>query len=134
SRLESEFRCDFRGTDSRFVTRAWAAVVDLHFGRIVMPYPTELTKDCLGIVHAGSSVVTGDDLMAACEGATQLIQNTASFQYEFSDFTDVTELRLRPGDLDKIVEMDHVAAKYRPRAIIVVVAPQESFYQFAQTW
>jgi hypothetical protein len=99
-----------------------------------MPYPTELTKDCLGIVHAGSGLVTGEDLMVACEGVTQLVQNTANFQYEFSDFTDVTELRLKPGDLEKIVELDQIAAKYRPRAIVVIVAPQEFSYELACTW
>src|SRR5450631_3195400 len=98
-----------------------------------MPYPTELTKDCLGIIHAGSGLVTGEDLMVACEGVTQLVQNTANFQYEFSDFTDVTELRLKPGDLEKIVELDQIAAKYRPRAIVVIVAPQEFSYELACT-
>lgn len=99
-----------------------------------MPYTTELTKDCLGIVHTGAGVITGADLMAGCLTATQLVQNTENFQYEFSDLTEVTEIRLAPGDLDKVVEMDHVAAKYRPRAIVVIVAPKEFSYQLARVW
>ncbi len=99
-----------------------------------MPYPTELTKDCLGIVHAASGVVTGEEMLEASVAGTQLVQNTENFQYEFVDFTDVTELRVEPSHLQKIAATDHDAARFRPNAIIVVVAPQDFAYEMAQQW
>ncbi len=99
-----------------------------------MPYPTELTKDCLGIVHAASGIVTGEELLAASVAGTQLVQNTENFQYEFADFTDATELRVEASFLEKIAATDHEAARFRPNAIIVVVAPQDFSYEMAQQW
>ena len=99
-----------------------------------MPFPTELTKDCLGIVHAASGLVTGDEMVEASNAATQLVQNTENFQYEFSDFTEVTELRVDPEHLEKIAATDHQAAHFRPNAIIVIVAPQDFAYEMAQQW
>jgi len=99
-----------------------------------MPYTTELTRDCLGAVHSGSGLVTGDDLLAASIAVRRLVQNTENFQYEFVDFSDVTEMRIEPDDLDKIVEQDRLAAQARPRAIVVIVAPQEFAYEVARQW
>ncbi|MDQ6913235.1 MAG: hypothetical protein M3119_09320 [Verrucomicrobiota bacterium] len=99
-----------------------------------MPFPTELTKDCLGIVHAASGIVTGNELVEASLAATRLVQNTENFQYEFSDFTDATELRVESSHLEKIAATDHEAARVRPNAIIVVVAPQDFAYKMAQQW
>jgi hypothetical protein len=99
-----------------------------------MPFSTELTKDCLGIVHAGSGVVTGEELVVASTAAAQLVQNTENFQYEVSDFTDATELRIEPHHIEKIAAIDRVAAVFRPRAIIVIIAPQNSAYEMACAW
>lgn len=99
-----------------------------------MPYTTELTQDCVGIVHSGSGLVTGDELVAATTAATLLVQNTENFQYEFSDFTDVTDLQVAPEALERIIAQDHIAAKSRPRAIIVLVVPGAQAHQLAVQW
>lgn len=99
-----------------------------------MPYVTELTDDCMGIVHAGRGVVTGADLVAATKAATQLVQNTANFNYEFIDLTDVTELRTTEDELEEIVAQDHLAALFRPQATIIIVAPREELFRFARAW
>ena len=99
-----------------------------------MPYTTELTRDCLGIVHSGTGVLTGEELVAASVAATQLVQATENFQYEFSDFSEVMEVRIEPADLEKIEALDRIAAKSRPRAIVVIVAPGEAAHEMALKW
>ncbi len=99
-----------------------------------MPVATELTKDCLGIVHVGSGVVTGEELVESSTAAAQLVENTDNFQYEVTDFTDVTELRVEPRHVEKIAAIDRVAATLRPRAIMVIIAPQNSAYDLACAW
>ncbi|MGZ5553994.1 MAG: hypothetical protein ACXWHF_10180 [Chthoniobacterales bacterium] len=101
---------------------------------ISMPYPIELTEDCLGIVHAASGVVTGEELLAGSMAVMQLVQNTENFQYGFCDFTDVTELRVEPEHVQRIAAIDHKTAEFRPRAIVVIVAPQDRAYQLAEQW
>ena len=99
-----------------------------------MAYTTELTEDCLGIYHRATGVLTGDELLAASVAGRQLVQNTENFQYEFSDMSRVTGLQVDPSIVAKIVEEDHVAAKWRPHAIIVIVAPRDDTYELARQW
>ncbi len=97
-----------------------------------MPYTTELTDDYMGIVHIGTGVVCGEELLEACRSTTALLQNTENFHYEFIDFTDAEELRITPDDLAEIVAQGRFAALFRPDAVIV--APDDAISEKIQDW
>lgn len=99
-----------------------------------MSYTTELTDDCMGIVHHGASLVTGADLIEACTATLQLLQNTENFHFEFIDFSGVTELRITPDEFDQIVANDHFAAIFRPEAVVVIVAPRNDLFETGKEW
>lgn len=88
----------------------------------------------MGIVHAGRGIVCGADLVAATKAATQLVQNTANFNYEFVDLSDVTELRTTEDELEEIIAQDHLAAVFRPHATVIIVASREELFRFAKAW
>ncbi len=56
-----------------------------------MPLTTETTTDCLGIVHRGTGLITGDELLEASHVALQLVQNTQNFQYKFLYLSETAE-------------------------------------------
>ncbi|HEY5037176.1 MAG TPA: hypothetical protein VII74_08615, partial [Chthoniobacterales bacterium] len=99
-----------------------------------MSYTSELTEDCMGVIHSGAGVVTGADLLEGCRTTTQLRQNTENFQFEFIDFSDVTELKVTADDLVQIVAQDHYAAILRPDAVVVIVAPRDDQYEIGKKW
>ena len=99
-----------------------------------MPYTTELTDDYMGIVHVGTGVVTGEDLLEACRSTVPLFQNTENFHYEFIDFSDAEELRITPDDFAEIVEQDRFAALFRPEAVIVIVAVDDAISETVKEW
>ncbi len=99
-----------------------------------MPYLTELTEDCRGILRVGRGLITGEDLLAASVASTQLVQNTANFQYELVDLSAVTELRITPTELEQIAAQDRIAAKYRPHAIVAIIALREDTFEIAKQW
>ncbi len=99
-----------------------------------MSYTTELTEDCMGIVHTGSGLVTGAELLEACRSATALLQNTENFHYEFIDFTEVTVLQITPEELDEMVAQDRFAATFRPDAVVVIVAPRDDLFEVGKKW
>ena len=99
-----------------------------------MPYTTELTEDYMGIVHTGTGVVRGEDLLEACKSTTALKQNTENFHYEFIDFTDATELRVTAEELEQIIAQDRFTAILRPDAVVVIVAPDDEIFQTVQEW
>lgn len=99
-----------------------------------MAYTTELTEDCMGILHVGSDLVTGEDLLAASRSTIQLLQNTENFHYEFIDFSQVTELKITAEELNQIVAQDYYAAVFRPDAVVVIVAPRIDLFEIGKTW
>ncbi|MGI8431463.1 MAG: hypothetical protein ACR2MW_04120 [Chthoniobacterales bacterium] len=99
-----------------------------------MSYTTELTEDCMGIVHVGTGVVRGQDLIEACKSTLALLQATENFHYEFIDFSDTTELCITPVDFEQIIAQDHFAALLRPEAVVVIVAPDDEIFQTVQEW
>ena len=99
-----------------------------------MSYLTKLTDDCLGIVHTVQGVLTGEDMLAASTVARQLVQNTENFNYELADFSGVTEIRINPEQLEKIVAQDRRIADWRPHAMIVIIAPSAETHALALAW
>ncbi len=99
-----------------------------------MPLTTETTRDCQGIVHVGTGVVTGEELVQGSDAALKLVQNTQNFHYEFVDLSSATGLEMKDEHLAQITAIDRLAAVFRPEAIVVVVAPRDEFYQLGKKW
>jgi hypothetical protein len=99
-----------------------------------MPLVTETTQDCQGIMQVGTGRITGEEFVRASYNALLLFQNTQNFQYEFVDLSDATDLHFAEEHLRQIKVQDRIIAKFRPHAIVVVVAPREEFYQLAKHW
>jgi hypothetical protein len=100
-----------------------------------MPLITETTKDCQGILHVGTGTVTGEEFVRASHAAMLLFQNTQNFRYEFVDLSNATGLdEMADEHLAQITAQDRVIARFRPNAVVVVVAPRDDFYQLGKDW
>ncbi len=99
-----------------------------------MPYTTNLTPDYMGVVHLGTGVVTGEELLRGSQAVAQLVQNTENFHFEFVDLSDATEVEISPEELQKIAATDDRAAHFRPNATVIIVAPNDAIYALAKQW
>ncbi|HEY3663601.1 MAG TPA: hypothetical protein VGL24_10645 [Chthoniobacterales bacterium] len=99
-----------------------------------MPYETELTDDCMGVVHTGRGVVTGNEILRGSFAVTQLVQNTENFHYEFVDLSEATGISISDSQLQQIAALDRMTAFFRPHAVVVVVAPDDRLFAVAQRW
>ena len=99
-----------------------------------MPYTTELTEDCMGIIQVGSGTVTGSEIVQGCQSVTMLVQTTENFHYKLVDFTTAKELRITERELADIVEEDRLIARFRPHCAVVIVAPNEQIRAIARHW
>lgn len=99
-----------------------------------MPYETELTDDCMGVVHRGSGMVTGEEILRGSLAVSQLVQNTENFHYEFVDLSEATGIQITERHLQEIATLDQLTAFFRPHAIVVVVAPDERLFAVAKRW
>ncbi len=99
-----------------------------------MPYKTELTEDCMGVVHTGSGVVTGAELLRGSRAVAQLVQNTENFHYEFVDLSEATWVEISSIELEQIAALDRMVACFRPNAVVVIVSPDEGLFALAKEW
>jgi hypothetical protein len=99
-----------------------------------MPFETELTGDCMGIVHVGSGIVTGSEILEACRSVTALVQTTENFHYKLVDLTAARDLQISEEELRDIVEEDRLIAHERPQAVVAIVAPNEKMRVIARHW
>jgi hypothetical protein len=99
-----------------------------------MPLVTETTQDCQGILQIGTGTITGEEFVRASYNALLLFQNTQNFRYEFVDLSNATDLQFADEHLRQIKAQDRIIAKFRPHAMVVVVAPRDEFYELAKHW
>lgn len=99
-----------------------------------MAFLTELTEDYMGIIHVGTGVVTGGEILAGCQSDRALVELTENFHYKLVDLSAVTELRITEKELGEIVEEDRAIATFRPQASVVIVAPNDRIRAIAQHW
>lgn len=99
-----------------------------------MGYTTELTKDCMGVVHVGTGVVTGEEILRGSRAVAQLVQNTENFHYEFVDLSRATDVEMSPQHFEAIAESDRFAAFFRPHAVVAIVVPSDAVFALAKQW
>ena len=99
-----------------------------------MPYTTELTEDYMGVIHHGTGVVTGEEIVRGSRALAQLVENTENFYYEFVDFSEATGIEITEQHLQEIAALDRMTAYFRPHAVVVVVAPDERLFAVAKQW
>jgi hypothetical protein len=99
-----------------------------------MPYRTELTEDYMGVVHIGSGVVNGEEILRGSQAVAQLVENTENFHYEFVDLSEATGIQITQQHLQEIAMLDRTTAYFRPHAIVVIVAPDERLFAVAKQW
>lgn len=99
-----------------------------------MPYTTNLTTDYMGVVHVGTGVVSGKELLKGSQAVAQLVQDTENFHFEFVDLSGATEVQITPEELHEIAATDERAAHFRPDATVVIVAPNDAIFALAKQW
>jgi len=99
-----------------------------------MPFNTEFTEDYMGIVHVGSGIVTGAEILAGCKSVTALVQTTENFHYKLVNLAGATDLQVSEEELNQIVAEDRLIAAARPHAAIAIVAPNEQITAVARHW
>ena len=99
-----------------------------------MPFNTEFTEDYMGIVHVGTGIVTGAEILQGCKSVTALVQTTENFHYKLVNFAGATGLQVSEEELNQIVEEDRLIAAARPHAAIAIVAPNDQITAIARHW
>jgi len=99
-----------------------------------MPYTTEFIDDGRGIVHVGTGIVHGHEILASARTDRESPERMAKVTHGLVDLTRVTELKMSVDDLRRITMEHRMTAKAAPRAVIAVVAPRDHVFGMARMW
>jgi len=99
-----------------------------------MPFNTEFTEDYMGIVHVGTGIVTGAEILQGCRSVTALVQTTENFHYKLVNLAAATDVRVSEEELNQIIAEDRLIAAARPHAAVAIVAPNEQITAVARHW
>lgn len=99
-----------------------------------MPYVTEFIDNGRGIVHVGTGVVTGSEILTSAIADRDSPERMAKVTHGLVDLEQVTELKMSVEELRRISMEHRITAKITPRALIAVVAPSDHIFGMARMW
>jgi hypothetical protein len=99
-----------------------------------MPYSTEVIENGKGILHIGTGMVTGGDLMSSASTVFDLIKQGLRPEYGLTDLSDVTDFAVSAGEIEKNAELNSTIARHLPSIRLAIVAPADNIYGMARMW
>jgi hypothetical protein len=99
-----------------------------------MPYTTDFIDDMTGVLHVGSGVVLGIEVLAGTIEVHRDAERARRLAYSLVDLTEALELRITPEELRQIAIEDHRNAAVIPRLIVAIVAPRDHPFGMARMW
>jgi hypothetical protein len=100
-----------------------------------MPYTTELIDGGRGVLHVGTGVLTGAEILAGARAAHSAPGRVGKFTHGLTDLSGVTELRLTAEEVRRISEENRITARIAvPGAPVAIVATSELVFGMARMW
>ncbi len=99
-----------------------------------MPYTVTYVDSGKGAHKFGTGIVTGIEIFTNCMQESLNEAHSRGLQYCLVDFTDTTEMRVTPGDIRRIIEVNRRLAAITPNALVALVAPTSLPYAMARLW
>lgn len=99
-----------------------------------MPYTASYVDDGKGVHKTGTGLVTGLEIFSIALQESMDEARARKLRYCLVDFTAVTDMKVTPEDIRRIVEMNRKTATYTPGALVAIVAPPGLPYAMARLW
>jgi hypothetical protein len=99
-----------------------------------MPYATSYVDDGKGVHKVGTGIVTGSEIFASAVQESSNAERARKLRYGLIDFSQVTEMKVTPEDIHRIVEINRKLASYTPAAVVAIIAPAQLPYALSRLW
>ncbi|MBN1515076.1 hypothetical protein JXA32_00750 [Candidatus Sumerlaeota bacterium] len=98
-----------------------------------MPIHVTYTQDG-GLLVTGEGAVSGSDLVEANKKIYASEEKIKQIVYQLVDFSDISELHVILGDVEKIAVQDRAAARVNPDMFIAIVGKRDLVYGLSRMW
>ena len=99
-----------------------------------MPYVTSYVDDGKGLHKNGSGILTGLEIFTSAMQEGINVERAQKLRYGLIDFSEVTEMRVTPDDIRRIVEVNRRLAAFTQGALVAIVAPGPLPYAMSRLW
>lgn len=100
-----------------------------------MAYTTELLDHGRGVLHVGSEIVTGKELLDGSMLVFQALRSGHPICYGLPDFTAITQFQVGTDDIKALAKINTEMAKIvRQPTCVAVVAPSDLAYGISRMW
>ena len=99
-----------------------------------MALTMEFIDDGRGVLHVGSGVVSGAELIAAAGRDLAAAREGLPLAYGLVDLTDTTRFDALAGDIREVARINLALAGIIGRACVAVVAPQDVAFGMSRMW
>ena len=99
-----------------------------------MPYTASYVDDGRGVHKTGTGLVTGLEIFSVAMQESMDEARARKLRYCLVDFTGVTDMKVTPEDVRRIVEMNRKTATFAPGALVAIVAATDLPYAMARLW
>ena len=99
-----------------------------------MPYTAQYFDDGKGVHKRGYGIVTGLEIFISAMEESRDQERARKLRYGLVDFSEVTDMKVTPDDIRRIVEANRKTAVLTPGAIVAIIAPSELPYALSRLW
>lgn len=99
-----------------------------------MPYSTEVIDEGRGILHIGSGIVSGEEILSSAQGILKMVQEGLSPHYALTDLSKVTEFNVTSDEIRKNADINIAISRYAPSVRVAIIAPSDHVYGIARMW
>lgn len=99
-----------------------------------MPYTAHYVDDGKGVHKFGTGIVTGLEVFVSALEESRIQERARKLRYGLIDFSQVTEMKITPEDLQRVVEANRKTASLTPTALVAIIAPSPLPYAMSRLW
>lgn len=99
-----------------------------------MAYTTEYIDDGHGVLHIGSGIVTGGELIEATAQELQAVRDGLPLCYGLIDFTDIERFAVVADEIRSIARLSVAIAGIIGEARVAIIAPQDVAFGMSRMW
>jgi hypothetical protein len=100
-----------------------------------MPYTTELIDDGRGLLHVGTRVLTGAEILAGARAAHTISGRAGKFTHGLTDLTGVTELKLTADEVRRISDEHRITARLTVQgAPVALIVSSDVVFGMVRMW
>ena len=99
-----------------------------------MPYSTEVIDGGRGILHIGSGIVSGEEILSSAQRILKMVKEGLSPEYALTDLSKVTEFKISADEVSRNAEINITISRYAPSVRVAIIAPSDHVYGIARMW